>query len=563
MKKITILFIALLAFHYAHSQTRVQQGCVKTRGRMVNGVHVPGKGLPGAIVSIKGGNAVGVKNNNGSFSFTTKGNTFVVESVSKKNYVLVDADAAPKTYKYSSNVVNFVMETPEQNFEDQRNAQKKFRTALEQKCRTLEEEIEQLKSEQKISQQEYFKLLQELDAQREQNEKLIKDMAKRYAALDYDEMDAFYQKVCFYMEECEFVKADSLLRSRGDVVSQVETNLIQQDLIKREQEELARRCYSFFESFSMQHANDSAAKYIELRGRLDTTNIEWQYDAAKFLDTYLADFSSAMVYYNRGLRHAYKQHGENSEQVALFITHIAIIRGMQGDYPTAVNLLEKALTIQEQRLGENHPKVGPCYTNLGSVLRHQEKHEQALEYLEKGVNIIVKGKGENENFVLQVPKSIGFLPEQNPLYEDMYVREYLRFFVGLRSKEQGAKSQDEIVEQLIARVGLTAEANKRVGQLSKGYKQRVGLAQAMIGNPELLILDEPTTGLDPNQLEDIRALIREMGEERTVILSTHILQEVKQMCTRVVIIDHGEIKVDKPIAEIEDLEQTFREATQY
>ncbi len=162
---------------------------------------------------------------------------------------------------------------------------------------------------------------------------------------------------------------------------------------------------------------------------------------------------------------------------------------------------------------------------------------------------------------VQVPKSVGFLPEQNPLYEDMYVREYLRFFVGLRSKEQGAKNKDQLVEELIERVGLTAEANKRVGQLSKGYKQRVGLAQAMIGNPELLILDEPTTGLDPNQLEDIRALIREMGKDRTVILSTHILQEVKQMCTRVIIINHGEIKVDKPISEIEDLEETFKQAT--
>ena len=162
---------------------------------------------------------------------------------------------------------------------------------------------------------------------------------------------------------------------------------------------------------------------------------------------------------------------------------------------------------------------------------------------------------------VQVPKSVGFLPEQNPLYEDMYVREYLRFFVGLRSKEQGAKTKDQLVEELIERVGLTAEANKRVGQLSKGYKQRVGLAQAMIGNPELLILDEPTTGLDPNQLEDIRALIREMGKDRTVILSTHILQEVKQMCTRVIIINHGEIKVDKPISEIEDLEETFKQAT--
>ena len=190
-----------------------------------------------------------------------------------------------------------------------------------------------------------------------------------------------------------------------------------------------------------------------------------------------------------------------------------------------------------------------------------------------------KRKSENGS-EFHVPKTVGYLPELNPLYEDMYVREYLRFFVGLRMKEQTAKSKDEIVEGLIERVGLTAEANKRVGQLSKGYKQRVGLAQAMIGDPELLILDEPTTGLDPNQLEDIRALIRNLANPisnsdtvasdvqcpyngRTVILSTHILQEVKQMCSRVVIIDHGEIKVDKPMSEIENLEETFKEATKY
>ena len=175
---------------------------------------------------------------------------------------------------------------------------------------------------------------------------------------------------------------------------------------------------------------------------------------------------------------------------------------------------------------------------------------------------------------VQVPKSIGFLPEQNPLYEDMYVREYLRFFVELRTSKSvplhaTPYTLHQQVEDLIERVGLKAEANKRVGQLSKGYRQRVGLAQAMIGNPELLILDEPTTGLDPNQLEDIRALIRNLGKEargeeakgRVVILSTHILQEVKQMCTRVIIINHGEIKVDKPISEIEDLEETFKQAT--
>ena len=168
---------------------------------------------------------------------------------------------------------------------------------------------------------------------------------------------------------------------------------------------------------------------------------------------------------------------------------------------------------------------------------------------------------------LQVPETIGFLPEQNPLYEDMYVREYLRFFVELRNQSSVPLhaipyTLYQQVEDLISRVGLQREANKKIGQLSKGYRQRVGLAQAMIAHPELLILDEPTTGLDPNQLEDIRALIREMGEQRTVILSTHILQEVKQMCTRVIIINHGEIKADKPMSEIEDLEQLFRKATQ-
>lgn len=209
-------------------------------------------------------------------------------------------------------------------------------------------------------------------------------------------------------------------------------------------------------------------------------------------------------------------------------------------------------------IGKQHVLKDICLTiNDGEVVGLLGPNGAGKSTLMK----IMVGVWNATNGELKVPSSIGFLPEQNPLYEDMYVREYLRFFVGLRSKEQGTKSQDKIVEELIERVGLTVEANKKIGQLSKGYCQRVGLAQAMIGNPELLILDEPTTGLDPNQLEDIRALIREMGEERTVILSTHILQEVKQMCTRVVIIDHGEIKVDKPIAEIDNLEETFKQAT--
>ena len=209
-------------------------------------------------------------------------------------------------------------------------------------------------------------------------------------------------------------------------------------------------------------------------------------------------------------------------------------------------------------IGKQHVLKDICLTiNDGEVVGLLGPNGAGKSTLMK----IMVGVWNATNGEVQVPKSIGFLPEQNPLYEDMYVREYLRFFVSLRSKEQGTKNKDQLVEELIERVGLQREAHKKIGQLSKGYRQRVGLAQAMIGDPELLILDEPTTGLDPNQLEDIRALIREMGAQRTVILSTHILQEVKQMCNRVIIIDHGEVKVDKPISEIADLEATFREAT--
>ena len=168
-----------------------------------------------------------------------------------------------------------------------------------------------------------------------------------------------------------------------------------------------------------------------------------------------------------------------------------------------------------------------------------------------------KSKVESNISVLEVPERVGYLPEQNPLYEEMYVREYLSFMARLGKVEQ----PEERVETLIKRVGLIPEAHKRIGQLSKGYRQRVGLAQALLGDPDLLVLDEPTTGLDPNQLVEIRQLIKQLGRDRMVILSTHILQEVREICDRIVILDHGEIKADKSIDEVKDLEQLFGSLT--
>ena len=145
---------------------------------------------------------------------------------------------------------------------------------------------------------------------------------------------------------------------------------------------------------------------------------------------------------------------------------------------------------------------------------------------------------------LETKRRVGYLPEHNPLHEEMYVREYLRFVAGVH----GVANRNDRVAAVIDEVGLAPEIHKQIGQLSKGYRQRVGLAQALIHNPEVLILDEPTSGLDPNQLVDIRALIRRLGQDRTVILSTHIMQEVEAMCDRVVLIRLGEIVADAPLS---------------
>jgi len=162
---------------------------------------------------------------------------------------------------------------------------------------------------------------------------------------------------------------------------------------------------------------------------------------------------------------------------------------------------------------------------------------------------------------LQVKAKIGYLPEHNPLYADMYVKEYLSFVGGIYKVE----NLNNRIAEIILQIGLIPEQSKKIGELSKGYRQRVGLAAALLHNPEVLILDEPTTGLDPNQLVEIRNLIKEVGKDKTVLLSTHIMQEVDKMCNRVIIISKGKIVDDQLISNFQnnkiDLEEHFRKLT--
>ena len=170
--------------------------------------------------------------------------------------------------------------------------------------------------------------------------------------------------------------------------------------------------------------------------------------------------------------------------------------------------------------------------------------------------ILFQGKDISQS-PIESKKNIGFLPENNPLYQDMFVKEYLNFVANIH------KISSKIVNEVIDLVGITPEKSKKISQLSKGYKQRVGLAQAIIHQPDLLILDEPTNGLDPNQIIEIRNLIKEISLEKTIILSTHIMQEVEALCSRVILIHKGNILQDCSIEDFKGKFQNLEEAFQY
>lgn len=160
--------------------------------------------------------------------------------------------------------------------------------------------------------------------------------------------------------------------------------------------------------------------------------------------------------------------------------------------------------------------------------------------------VMVSGLSVKDN-PIEIKRKIGYLPESNALYTDMYVREYLSFVAGIHRVDQAKKR----IEEVISLTGLTLECKKKIGQLSKGYKQRVGLAAALVHDPEVLILDEPTSGLDPNQIVEIRNVIKEQGLNKTILFSSHILQEVQTICSRVVIINRGQLVADSPLNELQ------------
>ena len=421
MKKLLIFCTALLLSVLSTAQT--QQGFVKTKGRMVNGQLVPGQGLKGAMVSVQGRTAILVNADDGAFSFPVAEPQFRLDSVKKKGYQLVDMDACPKTYKRSGNPLYIVMETPEKQMEDKLNAERKIRRNLQKQLQAKEDEIEALKEENRISLEEYHKALQEIYAEQESNEQLISDMAKRYSELDYDQLDEFYRQVSYCIENGELTKADSLLRSRGDINAQVNSIKQRGQALKEEKEKLqqaeavqqadieeaAKRCYGFYETFYLQHLNDSAAHYLLLRAQLDTTNVDYQNEAAKFLVEFLSEFDKATPYYQTAMRQAKLQYGEKCEWVATILYNTGMVHYYRSELPEALKDFNQAKDIYSELLGANHPEVATMINAIGLIHNSLGEYQTALDYFLQCAEMRKAALGEDHFDVAATYNNIGHI----------------------------------------------------------------------------------------------------------------------------------------------------------
>ena len=415
-----ITAILLFAVTLLSAQT-TQKGYVKTKGRIDNnGQLIPGKRIAGAAIQLTGGHST-VGDANGNFTLTVPDRKFYLSDVRKQGYVLSDPDVLKKQYACSANPLVITMETPERQADDQLAAERKLRRQLQEKLQQREQEIDSLKEHHKISEEEYRQALQQLYAEQENNERLISDMARRYAELDYDLLDEFYRQVSFCLEKGDLVKADSLLASKGDVrqavLDQQQKAQALQERKKQlrraeavfaaDNEEVARRCYGYFERFSTQFQNDSAAYYLELRATLDTTNVQWQLDVANFVDAYLAQYRKATSYYERALRQAIAQNGTQHPAVATCYNNIGLLYKVQGQYAQAMEYYQNSLEIWKSVYGENHPDVATTYNNIGGVHYSQGEYPQAMDCFRKALSISRAVCGENHPDVATCYNNIG------------------------------------------------------------------------------------------------------------------------------------------------------------
>ena len=396
---------------------QTQHGYVKTKGRLAtNGTVIAGTPLSGTTIIVKGGNAV-VSDEMGTFTLAIPGSSYYLQDVQKQGYVLTDPDVLSKRYAYSKNPLVLVLETPSQRADDKLAVERQIRRTLQRQLQEKEDEIESLKAQQKLSDEEYRKSLQEIFDRQENNEKLISEMADRYAKMDFDEVDEFNRRISQLILEGKLTEADSLLNTKGDITiraatlrqhqeanAQAEEELQKKqqklekskELAQKELEDLAQDCFSKYEIFKMKHQNDSAAYYIELRAELDTMKYEWQDAAANFYTVYMADYDKAFALYQRTQRAIIQEMGE--EFAPLCYDNFAWIYHDKGNHEQAITYFRKALDYWLLRKDKkSDDNIANCYYGIGACYTSLADYPHAIEHLKEA--LAYREKEENKNYV--------------------------------------------------------------------------------------------------------------------------------------------------------------------
>ena len=406
---ITLTFVSLMVL------AQSQQGYVKTKGRLGNnGTVIAGTRLSGATVSVKGGNAV-LSGNNGSFSLSVPNNNYFLQNVQKQGYVLTDPDVLSKQYALSKNPLVLVLEDKNQQAADRRAIERKISSSLYAQLQKRNDELEALKEQHKITEEKYRELLQKLNSDQDDNEKLISEMADRYSKMDFDEVDEFNRRISSLILEGKLTEADSLLNTKGDINSRAEAfrqhrkaNVQAEQDIKKKQkklekskllaqkelEDLAQDCYSKFEIFKMQHQNDSAASYIELRADLDTSNILWQLDAGLFIKDYLANYKKAEDIYMKAEKFLSIQNSDyNNYAVSLFINFSSLYFTI-GQYQKSIDYSRKALSLINNDMPNHQKYYSFICTNMGNSYEYLDQLDSAQDFLKKSLQTSIEVYGE-------------------------------------------------------------------------------------------------------------------------------------------------------------------------
>ncbi|MBQ9137982.1 MAG: tetratricopeptide repeat protein [Alistipes sp.] len=438
-----------------------QSGYVKTRGRMSESGHlIPGKRLPDTSIAVKDGNTV-LSDTKGNFVLALTKDEYSISDVKKKGYELVDKDVLWTKYRRSSNPHTIVLDTPDHIWEDSLAIVDKIRNNLSQQLQARRAEINRLREENRITVEEFRQKLQKLYSDQSKDENLIAEMAERYSKMDFDAIDELNLRISHCIVDGRLSEADSLMQTKGSFRSREqelrelqEANKLEREKLSARQkrlekserlairklEDLATDSYRKFEIFKQQYLRDSAVYYIKYRAQLDTTNIKWQLEAAKYMTGYVADYKGALSIYNSCLQIVEAQDDCPEELLAEVYNDIGCVYHEILDHTQALEYLTKALEIKERIFKtERQEEISATYNNIGAIYRTLHNYPKSLEYYKKSLVIREQVFGEEHNITAVSYNNVGEVYAQLKDYDKAI--EYISKALAIREKSLASDAE--------------------------------------------------------------------------------------------------------------------------